>query len=169
MPATPRRLLAAGVMAAACAGAAAAEPSGCDKFKWPIAHEQAALAAPAIGPLDPGAALPADVGAQLKLVPFDQAKLALPPERAPKASPSYAGSFALAAPAAPGVFKVTVSAGGWIDIVQDGKLLKPINFSGAVDCPNVRKVVKFRLAAAPATLQLTGVGDPDISIIVSPE
>jgi hypothetical protein len=149
--------------------AAAAEPSGCDKFKWPIAHEQAALAAPAAGPLAPGATLPADVGARLKLVPFAEAKLALAPERPPKFSPSYAGAFGLDAPAAPAVYKVTLSAGGWIDVVQGGKFLKPIDFSGALDCANARKSVKFRLAAEPTTLQLTGLGDPDLSIIVSPE
>jgi hypothetical protein len=159
--------LCAGLLGSGCA--AAASPSGCDQFKWPIAHEQAALAAPPAGPLAPGAALPADTGAPLKLVPFAEAKLALAPQRPPKFSPSYAGAFALDAPAAAGVYKVTLSAGGWIDLVQDGKFLKAINFSDATGCANARKSVKFRLAAEPATLQLTGVGAPDVSIIVSPE
>ena len=78
-------------------------------------------------------------------------------------------AFALDAPAAAGVYKVTLSAGGWIDLVQDGKSLKAVNFSDATGCANARKSVKFRLAAEPATLQLTGVGAPDVSIIVSPE
>jgi len=176
MGARLRILLAAGLLSAGYAGwllgsgvAAAAESSGCDQFKWPIAHEQAALAAPAAGPLAPGATLPADAGARLKLIPFAEAKLALAPERPPKFSPSYAGAFALDAPAAAGVYKVTLSAGGWIDLVQDGKFLKAINFSDATGCANARKSVKFRLAAEPATLQLTGVGAPDVSIIVSPE
>ena len=126
MGARLRILLAAGLLSAGYAGwllgsgvAAAAESSGCDQFKWPIAHEQAALAAPAAGPLAPGATLPADAGARLKLIPFAEAKLALAPERPPKFSPSYAGAFALDAPAAAGVYKVTLSAGGWIDVVQD--------------------------------------------------
>ena len=157
----------AGLLGAGCAAAAA--PSGCDQFKWPIAHEQAALATPAVGPLASGATLPADSGARLALVPFAEAKLALAPERPPKFSPSYAGAFALEAPAAAAVYKVTLSAGAWIDVVQGGKFLKPVNFSEAVGCASARKSVKFRLAAEPATLQLTGVGDPDIAIVVSPE
>jgi len=169
MLATPRLFLVLALTLGGGAAAAAGEPSGCDKFKWPIARPQAALAAPAAGPLEPGAALPPDVGARLKVAPFAEAKLALPPERAPRFSPSYAGAFPLAAPAAPTVFAATLSANGWIDVVQDGKFLKSIAFSGAIDCPNVRKIVKFRLAAAPATLQLVDVGDPEISIIVSPE
>jgi len=176
MGATLRVLLAAGFLGAGSAAgllgldcAAAAAPSGCDQFKWPIAREQAALIAPATGPLESGASLPADFGARLKLVPFAEAKLALPPERPPKFSPSYAGAFALEAPAAAAVYKITLSAGGWIDVIQDGKFLKPVAFSDAAGCANARKSVKFRFAAEPATLQLTGVGDPDIAIIVSPE
>jgi len=176
MRATLRVLFAAGFVGAGCAAgllgsgcAAAAEASGCGQFKWPIAHEQAALAAPAAGPLAPGATLPADAGARLRLVPFAEAKLALAPERPPKFSPSYAGAFSLEAPAAPAVYKVTLSAEGWIDVIQDGKFLKAINFSGATGCANARKSVKFRIAAEPATLQLTDVGDPDIAVIVSPE
>ena len=57
----------AGLLGSGCA--AAAEASGCGQFKWPIAHEQAALAAPAAGPLAPGAALPADAGARLEAGP----------------------------------------------------------------------------------------------------
>jgi hypothetical protein len=171
-----RALLAAGLLAAGPVGglpgsgsAAAAAPSGCDQFKWPIAHEQAALAAPAAEPLASGAKLPADSGARLKLAPFAEAKLALAPERPPKFSLSYAGAFALDAPSAPGVYKVTLSAGGWIDVIQKGKFLRPVAFSEAAGSANARKSVKFRLAAEPATLQLTGVGNPDIAIVVSPE
>ncbi len=171
MATTLRVLLAAGLlvgpMSAGCAEAA--EASGCGQFKWPIAHEQAALSAPAAGPLAPGATLPADSAARLKLAPFGEAKLALAPERPPKFSPSYAGAFSLDAPTAPAVYKVTLSAGAWIDVVQDGKFLKPLAFSEATGCANARKSVKFRLAAEPTTLQLTGVGDPDIAIIVSPD
>jgi len=175
MRATLRVLLAVGILVAGSAagllgidGATAAATSGCDQFKWPIALEQAALAAPATGPVAPGATVPADSGARLKLVPFAEAKLALAPERPPKFSPSYAGAFALDAPATAAVYKVTLSAGGWIDVVQGGKFLKPVNFSEATGCA-ARKSVKFRLAAESATLQITGVGAPDIAIIVSPE
>jgi len=173
MAATLRNALALALFGAsglaAAGGAAGAEASGCDQFKWPIAHEQTALAAPGAGPLSPGATLPADAGARLKLVLLSEAKLAMPPERPPKFSPSYAGAFVLDAPAAAGVYKVTVSAGGWIDVIQEGKFLRPVNLSVATGCANARKSVKFRFAAGPATVQLTGVGQPDIAVIVSPE
>ena len=64
----------------------AEEPSGCDKFKWPIDRERAALTAPDRAKLASGseqAAVPS-TGITLALVPPGDAKLPSPPERAPK-------------------------------------------------------------------------------------
>src|SRR4051794_24067418 len=65
---------------------AAEEPSGCDKFKWPIERERAALTAPDRVKLASGseqAALPSSA-ITLGLVAPADAKLPNPPERAPK-------------------------------------------------------------------------------------
>ena len=65
---------------------AAEEPSGCDKFKWNIDHERAALTAPDRVKLASGgelAALPS-TGMTLALRAPAEAKLPTPPERAPK-------------------------------------------------------------------------------------
>src|SRR5690242_1231130 len=65
---------------------AAEEPSGCDKFKWNIDHERAALTAPDRTKLTSGSelhALPSS-GVILGLVAPAAAKLPRPPERAPK-------------------------------------------------------------------------------------
>ncbi len=149
--------------------AQAGEPSGCDKFKWPIAHERSALTAPQIARLAPGAALAFDAAASVHLAPLAEAKLDKPPERAPKASPSYAGVVRLAAPRAAGTFKVSASDAGWIDVVQDGRFVEPVAFSGALDCQGLRKSVKFPLEAKPFTIQISDVKTPEISLIVSPE
>jgi hypothetical protein len=167
MRAMLRLIIAAGLLAPVCALPATA--SGCDDFKWPIAAEQEALTAPTIPALEAGGALSYGAAARLQLVPFADAKLVLAPERAAKFSPSYAGAFALAAPAAAGTYLVTLSAGGWIDVVQDGKFVKPTAFGDPKDCAGVRKSVKFPLAAAPTTLQLSGVGEREVSVIVTPE
>src|SRR4051794_22518631 len=65
---------------------AAEEPSGCDKFKWPIHNERAALTAPDLAKLASGseqAAVPSSA-IKLGLVASAEAKLPTPPERAPK-------------------------------------------------------------------------------------
>src|SRR6202044_1712174 len=79
-------LLIAFVLLTTAPAFAAEEPSGCDKFKWPIEHERAALTAPDRIKLASGgelAALPSS-GMTLGLQAPPEAKLPTPPERAPK-------------------------------------------------------------------------------------
>src|SRR5580658_9810381 len=65
---------------------AAEEPSGCDKFKWNIDHERAALTAPDRVKLASGGELAAvpSTGMTVALSVPAEAKLPTPPERAPK-------------------------------------------------------------------------------------
>jgi hypothetical protein len=113
--------------------ALAQEPSGCDKFKWPIERDRAALTAPDRDLLASGnelAALPSS-GNTLLLVPPADAELPMPPERAPKEG-TLAGFIRFKNPPRAGLF-ASLSAGGWLDVVQDGHVLKPKAFSGATD------------------------------------
>src|ERR1700737_1342783 len=65
---------------------AAEEPSGCDKFKWNIDRERAALTAPDRMKLASGGELTAlpSTGITLGLRTPAEAKLPAPPERTPK-------------------------------------------------------------------------------------
>jgi hypothetical protein len=148
---------------------AAEEPSGCDKFKWPIDHERAALTAPDRAKLTSGseqAALP-PTGLTLALVPPADAKLPTPPERAPKDG-TFAGftSFKIAPKA--GLYTISLSAGAWVDVIQDGHFLKPKAFSGATDCDGIRKTMKYELSASPFVLQVSGSKDDSISVAILP-
>ena len=112
---------------------AAEEPSGCDKFKWPIERERAALTAPDRAKLASGAeqTTPAASAVTLALVAPQEAKLPSPPERAPKDG-TFAGFTSIKAAKA-GLYTVSLSSGAWVDLVQDGHFLKPVAFSGAKD------------------------------------
>jgi hypothetical protein len=156
-------------LAAAPGLAAADEPTGCGAFKWPLERERAALTDVAKPAVANGGALAVNVAATLKLAPLAEAGLPQAPERAPKLSPSYAGHFALAAPAAPGMYKITLASEAWIDVVDGGQYLHPKAFSGARGCEGARKSVKFELPARPLDLQLSGVRANEIAAIVSPE
>jgi hypothetical protein len=148
---------------------AADEPSGCDKFKWPIDRERAALTAPDRARLASGAelaALPAS-GVTLALVAPAEAKLPTPPERAPKKG-TFAGFASVKAAPKAGLYTVSLSSGGWLDVVQDGNFLKPVAFSGATDCDGIRKTVKFDLSASPFVLQISGTKEDSISIAILP-
>jgi len=148
---------------------AAEEPSGCDKFKWNIDHERAALTASDRAKLTSGSeetALPA-TGMILSLVKPADAKLPTPPERAPKDG-TFAGFTSFKATPKAGIYTISLSAGAWIDVSQDGHLLKPKAFSGATDCDGIRKTMKYELSASPFVLQISGAKDDSISIAILP-
>lgn len=154
------------ILGTACADAD--EPRGCDKFAWDVSVAQALLA----GTVQPAgsAALDRDAGKafSVALVPLAGAKLELAPERAPKDPASFAGLVHFAPAAQPGTYTATLAAAAWIDVIQDGAYLKPAAFTGALDCPHVRKSVRFRIASGPFTLQVSGVDRPAIDLVVAP-
>jgi hypothetical protein len=157
------------VLLGATSALAAEEPSGCDKFKWDITRERAALTAPDRAKLASGAELATlpSTGFTLDLVPPADAKLPSPPERAPKEG-TFAGFARVAAPPKAGIYTLSLSGGGWIDVVQDGQFLKPVAFSGATDCDGIRKTMKYELPAKPFVLQISGTKDAAISVAILP-
>jgi hypothetical protein len=164
-----RSIFIAFVLFAAAPARAAEEPSGCDKFKWNIDHERAALTAPDRVELISGselAALPA-TGMMLGLSAPAEAKLPTPPERAPKEG-TFAGFTSFKAAPKAGIYTVSLSAGGWVDVVQDGHALKPKAFSGATDCDGIRKTMKYEISASPFVLQVSGTKENSISIAILP-
>ena len=148
---------------------AAEEPSGCDKFKWNIDRERAALTAPDRIKLASGgelAALPT-TGVTLALRTPAEAKLPSPPERAPKDG-TLAGFASFRSAPKAGIYTVSLSAGGWVDLVQDGHFLKPKAFSGATDCDGIRKTMKYEIAASPLVLQVSGTREDAVSVAILP-
>ncbi len=147
----------------------AQEPAGCDKFKWPLDKERATLTGTDLPKVASGARVtwPIPWATTVTLVPFANAKLPVAPERAPKSPTSFAGFVEIAAPPRPGTYKITLSSEGWIDVVQDGRAVKSVAFSGATGCDGIRKSVKFDLQAQPLTLELSGVPADTIGIAVS--
>lgn len=147
---------------------AAEEPSGCDKFKWPIDRERAALAAPGRASLASGseqAVLP-PTAFTLRLLAAAEAKLPMAPERAPKDG-GFAGFIRIHAPNA-GLQRISLSAAAWVDVVQDGRFLKPVAFSGATDCDGIRKTITYRISAEPFVLQISGARDDSVTIAILP-
>ena len=73
----------------------AQEPVGCDKFKWPLDTERATAAtAPTAEDRHPAPSVDAPrspLRQIVALVPFADAKLPMPPERAPKSADTFAG------------------------------------------------------------------------------
>jgi hypothetical protein len=163
------RWLIAVALIAAPGLAQAQEGSGCGGFRWPLDRERAALVRADKPSLPNGGALGYDVAATLGLQPLSAAGLPKVPERPPRSTNSFAGHFTMSAPAKPGVYRVTISSEGWIDVLDGGAYLHPIAFTGAKECEGARKSVKFDLPARPLALQFSGVPGDQISVIVSPD
>ena len=161
--------LSAVVLAAAPGLAQAQEGSGCGGFRWPLEPERAALIRSDKPSLANGGALALNIAMTLELQPLTSAGLPKAPERAPKLAQAFAGHFALAAPAKPGVYKITISSPGWIDVLDGGDYLHPKAFTGATGCEGARKSVKFDLPSRPLAVQFSGVEGDRISVIVSPD
>jgi hypothetical protein len=144
----------------------AQEPSGCDKFKWPLDKERALLAHAA--PLASGGELPPTLTAAVKvaLVPVAEAKLPVASSRAPKPD-TYAGFVRVTAPVKAGRYKVTLTDNAWIEVVQDGQNLKTGAFSGVHGCEGLRKSVKFDLTAAPLVITLSNMTAKEIGVVVT--
>jgi hypothetical protein len=148
---------------------AAEEPSGCDRFKWPVERERAALTAPDRARLVSGAelnALPSG-GVTLALRAPTEAKLPSPPERAPKEG-TFAGFAVFKTAPKAGLYTISLSAGAWVDVVQDGRFLKPKATSGATDCDGIRKTMKYEISASPFVLQVSGNREDSVSIAILP-
>ena len=149
--------------------ASAEDATGCAKFKWPIARELSAFAAPNLPAVAAGQPLPAGMGAvTLELQPQASVSFAKPPGRKPKVDPAFAGVFPMGPIATAGGYQVTLSDEAWIDVVQNGKEIRSSGFSGQPECPGVRKSVKFALQPGPATLQVSGAATDKLKVDILP-
>src|SRR5262249_30875807 len=143
----------AALIAAFATHAAAQEPVGCDKFKWPVANETAALR----GDRQALSARVTDVtiplAASLTLASVAEAALPKAPERAPKAG-TFAGSIAFERIDG-GNYSIALSGPAWLDVIQNDQFLKPTTFSGVEGCAGIRKVVRFTLSPGPLLIQIS--------------
>ena len=144
---------------------------GCDAFKWPLAKERAAFDGASLEKVASGAARGPlkEQAFALALVPVAEVAYALPPGGKKKDGEArYGGMLAFAAPEKPGVYQVTLSSEGWIDLVQDGASLKAADHSGVKDCAGLRKSVRFNVGAAAVALQISGAPADSIKVAIRP-
>jgi hypothetical protein len=162
-----RSSLSIALLVIAATPALAADPVGCDKFKWPMDKEITLLTAPSLPKLDAGVETPpAPVAVTMTLRPIADADLPKSPER-PQKPDSYAG-FVRATAGPAGLYTVTISDYGWIDVVQNDAYLKATGFSGVTGCSGVRKSVRFDLSSGPVTIQVSGAAKDAINVAFTP-
>jgi len=155
-----------------CGSAAAAQEStGCDKFAWSLAKERASLAATDKAKVTTGDTikmLPASA-IVIALLPLNEVKFSLPPERKARTENGFGGAISFPAPLQPGILQVVLSEEAWIDIVQNGRYVRSVGTTGRSDCPGVRKSVRFEVENAPFVLQLSGAASNSIIAVIGPK
>ena len=148
-------------------GSAAAAEDACTSFKWPIAREQKAFAAPGLPGLPGGGPLPAGGAVRLTLAPQASVSYTVQPAKTPKHSPAYGAQLSLEAPPSTSL-QVTLSGDAWVDVVQNGKALRSTAFSGMTGCAGIRKSVRFSLAPGPAVIAISDSPAATLDLAVVP-
>jgi hypothetical protein len=149
---------------------ASATDDGCEKFAWSLARERAWFAVSDKTSVTAGETLAAiPKGAFIiKLQPASQASFALPPERKSRSDQWFGGIIRFPAVERPGIYQVTLSEEGWIDVIQDDRYARSIGSSGRSDCIGIRKSVRLEIDRKPFVLQLSGVASDKIVVAISP-
>jgi len=145
----------------------AQEPVGCDKFKWPVAREMAALRAPNLKAVASGsnvAMIP--FAAPVLLAPLNAASLPKVPERAPK-NDTFAGYLPIVGAAA-GTYSISLSDAAWVDVIQDNRFLRARAHSGVQGCEGIRKVLPFDLTSEPFVIQISAAPTERLTIAIMP-
>jgi hypothetical protein len=150
--------------------AAAEDTTGCEKFAWSVAREQAWFAAPSKASVTAGETLAAVPNGAfvMRLQPAKIATFAIPPERKSKAVDWFGGAVWLPALERAGIYQLTLSEEAWIDVIQDGRYARSVGSSGRSDCPGLRKSVRMELGQAPFVVQFSGVTANTITVAISP-
>jgi hypothetical protein len=149
--------------------ALAQEPVGCDKFKWSVDHERELLTHSSQIKSGSEVSQPIAAAVTVALVPLADANLPVPPSRAPKTPDTNAGFVRVSAIPKAGTYRVTLSHGAWIDVVQNGQILKSVAFSGVTGCDGIAKSVKFELALTSFLVELSGTTASAIAFVVTPD
>ena len=130
---------------------------------WAQPHKQVKAAA------KPGAikdaALPLGAAADATLAPTPSITFAVNPEK-PGGSVSHGGLFAFTLPEA-GTYRVALSTGAWIDVIDGGKAAVSTAHGRGPDCSGVRKMVDYQLKAGSYVLQVSANGSPALSLMVT--
>ncbi|TPE64477.1 hypothetical protein FJQ54_01490 [Sandaracinobacter neustonicus] len=92
----------------------------------------------------------------------------LPPGRARETENPHAGLLLVAIPT-PGVWRIGLSGGAWIDLIgPDGKAVQSMGHGHMAPCTTLTKVVEFQLGAGDHLIQISGNAGPTVRLLVSP-
>jgi len=164
-----------GLVAVACVTPVLAEEAdGCSHFRWDVTHELAVMKQaprPLTAASKPGAAAPrleVDKLYEVKLTPQSAVTYAVPPAK-PTLDDSARGGLVRFHTGQPGLYRVSITSGHWIDVVEGAQAVKSKDFQGSHGCERPHKIVLFELPGEQdLVLQLSGATASPVLIAITP-
>ncbi len=154
--------------------AIAAEVDGCTHFTWDVSHELAVMKQmpqAATASAKPGAEAPllqVDKLYNLKLLPQGTVTYAAKPAK-PTLDDSAQGGLIRFHVRQAGAYRISITSGHWVDIVDGAQLVKSRDFQGARGCDKPHKIVEFDLPGdRDLTLQFSGSTDSSVLMSITP-
>lgn len=166
-------LVSSTMLAASTAPGVAAGETGCSDFLWPLETELGWMRSTDSEKVASGrtlAAPPADKAIEIALKPAGEVPFPSKPTKTPKPgdTETFGGFVSFEGSAEAAHYQVTLSANGWIDVVQNGTPLEATGHTGSENCDSLRKSVRFEVAPGPFSIQVSGVRKGSIRITVRP-
>jgi hypothetical protein len=160
-------------LAVVSAGLSAARADdACSGFKWDVSKEHAlfastSLSEPAGKSIQSAPTIGLDRLYELKLIAQKDADFSLTPGKKAPSDSSFAGLVSFKVASA-GSYRISVDAPLWIDVVDDGKLVRARDYEGQHDCNAPQKIVVFDLNAnVPLTLQLSAAPQDKVRLTIT--
>jgi hypothetical protein len=151
--------------------ALAADADPCTKFTWDVSHELAVMKQtpqPVSAAAKSGKDVPQlqlDKVYELKLANQSGVTFALTPGKPTLPDNAQAGLAHFKTEKA-GRYRVSITSGHWIDILDGSQLIRSRDFQGTRGCPLPHKIVEYDLPAGrDLILQLSG--SPDASVVLA--
>jgi len=145
---------------------------GCEAYTWDVSRELEVLAKPAIS-LNAGrdaktiAHADLDKRYAVKLVPQDTVKFAAKVGKPALDDGAQAGLISFRTAKA-GKYRVAITTGHWLDVVDGANLVVSRDFQGQRNCEKVQKIVEFELSGnRDFVLQLSGGTDTDVGLAIT--
>jgi hypothetical protein len=162
------------VSAASIAPTFADETDGCSHFTWDVSHELAVMkqtpksvtAATQAGAGTPQLQL--DTLYDLKLAPQCGVTYSAKPAK-PTLNDSAQGGLVRFHIEQPGVYRISITSGHWIDVIEGDVFVKSKDFQGSRGCARPHKIVEFDLPGhKDLLLQLSGSTDASVTLAITP-
>jgi hypothetical protein len=161
------------LMALVSADANAAEADPCSHFKWDVSREVAVMRTtpqPITAAVRPGTDLPQlKVGILYTLTLAEQSAVtfAVQPAKS-RSDPAARAGLVRFRVAAPGHYRISITSGHWLDVIDHAQLVDSLDFQGHTGCERPRKIVEYELPAGrDLTLQLSGSSDSPVVVAIT--